>query len=269
MDGWGRPYDLTEACRALDADVLLLQEVWTPEDGEGLAEQVGSALGYRVTSVPTAKVRRYPPAPDAPSSWGPPDRTRPGVGVRVEERKRRRARARPGPDGNGDCAGTAEDRVGGAPTAKVGQPGLIGLALLARVATGPVEVVELGTLPGDGVRRIALRTVVEAADAPLTVTGTHMSHLHNGSPVQIRRLARALPDRRQRGVLMGDMNLWGPPLSLLLPGWHRAVRARTWPSWRRLFQIDHVLVTDAVTVHGGAVVTVGNSDHLPLRVLVD
>lgn len=61
----------------------------------------------------------------------------------------------------------------------------------------------------------------------------------------------------------------GPPLSLLVPGWHRAVVGRTWPSWRRLFQIDHVLVTDAVQVRAGEVVTVGRSDHLPLRVVVE
>jgi endonuclease/exonuclease/phosphatase family metal-dependent hydrolase len=257
VDGWGRPYDVLEACRALDADVLLLQEVWAPVDEEGVAEAVGTGLGYRVTYVPTAKVRLYPPVTSAPRSWGPLDRARPGVGVRVEARRRRRARAEQGGSGT-PGAGRG-----------VGRLGTIGLALLARVPSGPVEVLDLGRLPGDGVRRIALRTVLGEGRAPLTVTGTHMSHLRNGSPVQIRRLARLLPDKSRPGLLLGDMNLWGPPLSLLLPGWHRAVRGRTWPSWRRLFQIDHVMVTDAVTVLDGTVVQVGRSDHLPLRVVVD
>ncbi|MDE3086949.1 MAG: endonuclease/exonuclease/phosphatase family protein [Acidobacteriota bacterium] len=257
VDGWGRPYDVLEACRSLDADVLVLQEVWVPDDEEGLAQRIAAGLGYRATYVPAAMVRLYPPVTAAPSSWGPLDRTRLGVGVRVEARRRRRAGVREG--------GT------GAPALRrrVGQRGTIGLALLARVPTGPVEVLDLGSLPGDGVRRIALRTVVEGPDAPLSVAGTHMSHLRHGSPVQIRRLARLLPGREQRGLLLGDMNLWGPPLSLLLPGWRRAVVGRTWPSWRRLFQIDHVLATDSVAVLDGAVVWAGRSDHLPLRVVVD
>lgn len=262
MDGWGRPYDVLEACRSLDADVLVLQEVWVPDDEEGLAERIASGLGYRATYVPTATVRLFPPVVSAPSSWGPLDRARPGVGVRVEARRRRRA-------GSGDGGGG--DSGSGAPASRrrVGQRGSIGLALLARVPTGRVEVLDLGSLPGDGVRRIALRTVVEDRDAPLSVTGTHMSHLRHGSPVQIRRLARLLPDRGQPGLLLGDMNLWGPPLSLLLPGWRRAVVGRTWPSWRRLFQIDHVFATGGVTVLEGAVVRAGRSDHLPLRVVVD
>jgi endonuclease/exonuclease/phosphatase family metal-dependent hydrolase len=258
VDGWGRPYDVVEACRELDADVLLLQEVWTPYDEEGVAERVAAGLGYHVTCVPTAKVRLYPPVGSAPSSWGPLDRARPGVGVRVEARRQRRARARQGASGGAP-----------GPRRSVGQRGTIGLALLTRVPTGPVEVLDLGKMPGDGVTRSALRTVLGEGRAPLTVTGTHMSHLRNGSPIQIRRLARLLPEKNRPGLLMGDMNLWGPPLSLLLPGWHRAVRGRTWPSWRRLFQIDHVMVTEAVTVLEGAVVRVGRSDHLPLRVVLD
>lgn len=267
VDGWGRPYDVLEACRSLDADVLVLQEVWAPDGEEGLADGIASGLGYRATFVPTATVRLYPPVDSAPSSWGPLDRARPGVGVRVEARRRRRAGGGDGRTGEGRSG----DGGNGAPAGRrrVGQRGSIGLALLARVPTGPVTVLDLGSLPGDGVRRIALRTVVEDRDAPLSVTGTHMSHLRNGSPVQIRRLARLLPDRGQRALLLGDMNLWGPPLSLLLPGWRRAVVGRTWPSWRRLFQIDHVFATSSVAVLDGAVVRAGRSDHLPLRVVVD
>ena len=49
---WGRrlhpnkPYDVIEACRALDADVLALQEVWRPDGGTSTAEDVAAALGY-------------------------------------------------------------------------------------------------------------------------------------------------------------------------------------------------------------------------------
>jgi endonuclease/exonuclease/phosphatase family metal-dependent hydrolase len=49
---WGRhpgtqePFDVVEACRRLDADVLALQEVWRPDGGRGVAEEVAEALGY-------------------------------------------------------------------------------------------------------------------------------------------------------------------------------------------------------------------------------
>jgi len=61
------------------------------------------------------------------------------------------------------------------------------------------------------------------------------------------------------------MNFWGPPLSLALPGWRRAVRACTYPSWRAHSQVDHIFVTPAVKVISGESVAVGNSDHLPIR----
>jgi endonuclease/exonuclease/phosphatase family metal-dependent hydrolase len=51
----------------------------------------------------------------------------------------------------------------------------------------------------------------------------------------------------------------------VLPGWRRAVRARTYPSWRAHSQIDHIFVNRAVEVISGEVRRVGNSDHWPIR----
>ena len=51
VDGWGRPYDLVDECAALDADILILQEAWTPDDGSpGTATLVASGLGYTVVA---------------------------------------------------------------------------------------------------------------------------------------------------------------------------------------------------------------------------
>jgi len=67
------------------------------------------------------------------------------------------------------------------------------------------------------------------------------------------------------------MNLWGPPLALLFPGWSRAVRGRTWPTWwsRPLVQSDHILVRraarESVTVVTGEVLRIAGSDHFPVR----
>ncbi len=49
---WGRrskstdPFDVIDACRRLDADVLALQEVWRPDGEPSLADEVADALGY-------------------------------------------------------------------------------------------------------------------------------------------------------------------------------------------------------------------------------
>jgi endonuclease/exonuclease/phosphatase family metal-dependent hydrolase len=54
---WGRqprtyePFDVVRACRALDADVLALQEVWHPDGEPSVADEVGAALGYDVGLV--------------------------------------------------------------------------------------------------------------------------------------------------------------------------------------------------------------------------
>ena len=51
---WGRrpkvytPFDVVDACRELDADLLGLQEVWRPDGERSVADEVASALGYDV-----------------------------------------------------------------------------------------------------------------------------------------------------------------------------------------------------------------------------
>jgi endonuclease/exonuclease/phosphatase family metal-dependent hydrolase len=246
VDGWGRPFDVVAACRRLDADVIVLEEVWSPDQGQAVVAQVGADLGYRVTSVPMARARMFPVPRAAGHRWGPVLRTRPGVGMRVVPGRR------------GTEPGTG-------PTAAAGALGTVGIALLARPGCAPAEVIELGQQGGDSVRRFALQASVPVDGSSLIVTGTHMPHLRHGSPRRLRLLAGRLPRPETPAVLMGDMNLWGPPLTALLPGWSRAVRGRTWPSWRPLFQIDHVLVTTPVRVLHSEVVDVPGSDHLPIR----
>jgi endonuclease/exonuclease/phosphatase (EEP) superfamily protein YafD len=98
----------------------------------------------------------------------------------------------------------------------------------------------------------------------LTVHGTHVSHLLQGSPVHYRELSRALARGGRPAVLAGDMNLWGPAVSLQLPGWRRVVRGRTWPATRPHSQLDHVLVSGFVTGSGAVLGPLG-SDHRPVR----
>lgn len=64
--GRGFPaFDVVEACRRLDADVLVLPESWAPDDGPPQHEQVADALG--MSMVCDARLAR--------SVLGPPPRT--------------------------------------------------------------------------------------------------------------------------------------------------------------------------------------------------
>jgi len=92
-----------------------------------------------------------------------------------------------------------------------------------------------------------------------------MSHVTDGSPLQYRRLARLLP--ADDVIVLGDMNMPGVPLRMMLPGYRRVVRGRTWPSWRPVIQSDHILATPglAAQARGEVVLMACASDHLPVR----
>lgn len=240
VDGWGRPFDVVEACRRADSDILVVQESFTPDGRPGMAQEVADILGYRVWCAPMGRARRYPPARGPGPDWGPLWPPRAGVGMKVL------------PDTRRDGA----------------ERGTLDLALLCRLPMSEPAVVDLGRWLGDPVRRLAFVSQVELDDGSLVVAGTHMSHLSKGSLLQLQRLRRRLPAPDVPAVLLGDMNLWGPPLSLSFPGWSRAVRGRSWPAWRPLFQIDHVLVSRAVKVEQGEVLATMGSDHLPVRAVL-
>lgn len=247
VDGWGRAFDVVAACEALDADVLVLQETWTPRGGEGLATLVANAGGYEVQEARLSDAMLFEPTNETSRRWGPPTRD-----------------------------GRARTMWVGDPTilrrAKARRPGVSarfgawGIALLSRLPIKRVETIELGHLTRDSPRlRAALVAEIEVGDVVLTVVGTHLAHFLHGSPLLLNRLRSRLPAPNQPGLLAGDMNFWGPPVSFALPGWRRAVKDRSYPSWRAHSQIDHILVTRPVRVVSGGSVDLGRSDHLPLR----
>ncbi len=248
IDGWGEPFDVVASCADLDADVLLMQETWTPAGGVGLASLVAASLGYEVHDLPLSDAMVLDAATAPGRGWGPhrgdPLHSRRLWVTDTEALRRLRHR-----------------RWGARATS-----GSWGIALLSRLPIRRVEVIELGRLRRDRrTRRAALLAEVELDTSSITVVGTHLAHFTHGSPLQLDRLRRRLPRPDQPAVLAGDMNFWGPPLSLALPGWRRAVRARTFPSWRAHSQIDHIFVTRPVEVISGEAMPVGNSDHWPLR----
>ena len=262
VDGWGRPFDVVAACRAVDADVLVLQESWGPDGGRSVAQRVADELGYRAEELTLAR-GRVTAAPDGSAQWGPPLWARTPYGIRLDRRHRH-----PPPAGSH-----------GAPT-RAGAPegvvrGTWGIALLTRLDVRAVRTVVFAQLPADPARRGAIGAELSGGalgGRSLHVVGTHLPHLSQGSPRHFAALRRAVRDvRRGPAVLAGDMNLWGPAVSALLPGWARAARGRSWPTWSPvlLAQTDHVLVTPSLRVRAGAVVRLVGSDHCPVRAEVE
>ncbi len=254
VDGWGRPYDVEAACRLIDADVLVLEENWAPAEGPSLAARVAGALGYETREHALAGGRLAGPHPSADARWMRSFDWRGRSHAIFLDSERPFAR-----------------RVARSSRFVAAGPGRWGIAVLSRLPITATEVVELGRLARDRARRAALVVTVDTG-VPVTVIGTHMSHLTYGAPRQFVRLARAVEAEvgaevgERPAVLAGDMNLWGPPVGLLLPGWRRAIRAKTWPSWRPHSQVDHVLVRGPIGVVGGEVLEPVGSDHRPVRV---
>src|SRR5579863_127629 len=72
MDGWGRPYDYLGAIGSFDADVIVLEECWTPDGAAiGQAEEVAGALGYQLVPHVLGEGRRIRPQPGADDTWAP------------------------------------------------------------------------------------------------------------------------------------------------------------------------------------------------------
>ncbi len=244
VDGWGRPFDVVEECAALDADILVLQEAWTPDDGSpGTAARAARGLGYHVVAEATlAHARLFPPVATRSRRWAP----RFGQVKKTLQLDSERWKLPPG-------ARTA-----------VPQSGTWGVALLARVVCRDPQVLSLGRLRRDPAQRAVVRCTTDLGGRPLVVHGTHMSHITHLSPAQYRRLARLLPPLDTPALLAGDMNMWGPPASSFFSGWRRAVVGRTWPSTRPHSQLDHILVSPALAVVDARVAPASGSDHRPV-----
>jgi endonuclease/exonuclease/phosphatase family metal-dependent hydrolase len=245
VDGWGRPYDVVGACRALGADVVVLQESWAPDDGTpSTAARIADGLGMDVVAeVGMARGRLF----------GPPDTAGPRWAPRVAQVRKAFYL-----DGERWSAAAWHDR----PSVR----GAWGLAMLSRLPVRDVSVHLLDQLRRDPARRVVVEATVGLGDGDLTICGTHMSHITQGSHAQYRRLAAVLPPVTMAAVLTGDMNLWGPPVSSYLRGWRRAVKGKTWPAHRPHSQLDHVLTTPPVTVVDARIAGFAGSDHQPVVV---
>ncbi len=253
MDGWGRPFDYVEAISSFDSDVIVLEESWTTEGEErGQAETAAAHLGYQVVAHTLGHGRRVRPQADANSSWvKQPSWTRGNRALYMDG-------VRPQPA-----------KVQALTRWQEAEVGHWGVAVLVRPDL-PIQgsrVLPMSVLSSDAVRRAAVVVDLEVEGRPVSVAGTHMSHLHYGSHrnwAELRDLLRT--GARADAVLLGDMNTWGPlVVTLFMPGWRRAVIGRTWPAWRPHSQIDHILVRGALQPVRGEVLPHFGSDHRPVR----
>lgn len=254
IDGWGRPFDFVGACASLEADVLMLEETWNPDDAreDGQAHVVARALGYEVFTCALAEGRRIRAQPSQSDSWMP----RPAMANRNKSLYFHSVR----PLSEGTVALARYQEA---------EPGTLEIAILVRgdAVVDGTRTLHLPQLGRDQIRRAALVVDVTVGGHPLSLAGTHMSHIHMGSYRHWMALRKRLAtEARPETVLAGDMNLWGPPVNSFFPAWRRAVTGRTWPSQHPHSQVDHVLITPPLSVVEARVVDRSGSDHRPVVV---
>ena len=144
--------------------------------------------------------------------------------------------------------------------------GTWGVALLSRLPVRETRTFDLGRLleRWDVATRYALLAQVEVGTGSVTIAAHHLSFAMPNALAQMRRLGGALPAHRPT-VVAGDCNLWGPLATRAVKRHRRAVRGRTWPAHRPHSQLDHLLVSDDVTVVSARVLPRAGSDHLPVQ----
>ena len=212
----GLPFDVVEACAALNPDVLVLQESWRPNAEPGYASEVAQRLGMTLHELPM-----------------------------MSDLNSARPRGLNLPPGEvGDC----------------------GLAVLSSLPVVDRININLGHAPGDAIKErfgLAL-TVSLPSGSRATIAGVHASHRLWGSLPQLRRLHHAINDIGGPSAIVGDCNMWGPPIKSVLRGRRRAVKGRTWPSARPHSQIDHIWIDQYWRVLSSSVEPNVGSDHRPI-----
>jgi len=154
---------------------------------------------------------------------------------------------------------------------RVSQFATSAVAAMSRLPLRSIKETRLpGRIPGRG----ALIVTLAGREVDLTVAIVHLALGRRDRLQQIESLARNLPDNGPI-VLMGDFNCiaQGPEFDLLQS--RCGLRSsgtdakRTFPSWRPVRGIDHILVTDDLKVAHSEVLNHTYSDHRPVAVTVD
>ena len=145
--------------------------------------------------------------------------------------------------------------------------GSMGLSIITKLPAREIARVAVGRVPADPPpERGAIHLELDVEGSTVDLVGLHLSsRLPYGPPMQLRRIASAVPPPGRPAVVTGDCNFWGPGVRTFLRGFRRAVRGRTWPASMPHSQIDHILVRPEVGVIDSAVLPDVGSDHRPVR----
>ena len=115
-------------------------------------------------------------------------------------------------------------------------------------------------------RRAAVAAVVATPEGDLSVVATHLTYLPWWNSVQLRRLAELIETMPRPLILLGDLNISGYRPARLTKMRPLAL-ARTFPVDLPRRQLDHILGDGPVRVRTPAVaLDLGVSDHRALRV---
>lgn len=148
---------------------------------------------------------------------------------------------------------------------KPGPAGTCGLAVLSTLPVCEVAEIVLPRAQGDVIeQRHSLLVTVSVDGTTVSLAAMHASHRLWGSLPQVRCVDRALRARGNPSAIVGDLNMWGPPVGLSIPHRVRAVRGRTWPASRPHSQIDHVWIDDRLEAVAAGIGPATGSDHRPI-----
>lgn len=139
---------------------------------------------------------------------------------------------------------------------------------LGFVSRFPILLAREHKLPGAIPGRGAMEAHFGSPDNPLVVVLAHLSLGRRTRSRQLDYIAELI-SRREHAVLMGDFNCLpeSPEFQRLLRTTHLCdphYEEHTYPSWRPMHGLDHILVTPNLRVEYSSVYQVGYSDHLPI-----
>lgn len=116
--------------------------------------------------------------------------------------------------------------------------------------------------------RVAVAAVIDTPQGEITFVVTHLTFLPGWNTIQLRRIVQATR-AASRLVLMGDLNM-GPGPAWRITGLTPLARAATFPVARPLRQLDHILargdVGSALDAHA---MMLPVSDHRALSVVIE
>lgn len=140
------------------------------------------------------------------------------------------------------------------------------LGLLSRF---PITEVQKHRLPGKFSGRGMMVTTVDVAGLDLAICVAHLSLGRNDRITQIKYIRDVISGVGRPAILLGDMNTQGDSREFQLIsewGYLKPVTRDlpSYPSWNPSRGIDHIFVSDGITVNHARALNIVLTDHLPV-----